>query len=330
MIASMPNGRSRVGTALRGERSEAAGESSLDFSPKSVSFGLKSKLLCSVMLGLMAAPLSAQNILMKDGRTIIAKSLRRQGDLIMATVEITPATTGDKSAPAQTGEVGYALAQINRLDFPEPAQMRTVPELILAGRMPEALAQIEPVVKFYESFRDAPGSWWDEAAMLKVEALQATGNYKDSEPLIDSLARSAGDPETVRAAKVFIAAGLTRRGEHAKAVEIFDAVLKDAIKPLTIATASVNKGQSQLALKQYESALLAFLQVPVFYPNQKLLVPQALLGSARAYYGLEDLTRAKAALDELLKDYGFSAQAADAKAELAKVARRVQALAPPK
>ena len=151
MIASMPNGRSRVGTALRGERSEAAGESSLDFSPKSVSFGLKSKLLCSVMLGLMAAPLSAQNILMKDGRTIIAKSLRRQGDLIMATVEITPATTGDKPAPAQTGEVGYALAQINRLDFPEPAQMRTVPELILAGRMPEALAQIEPVVKYYES-----------------------------------------------------------------------------------------------------------------------------------------------------------------------------------
>ena len=41
---------------------------------------------------------------------------------------------------AQTGEVGYALSQISRLDFPEPAQLRTVPELILARRMPEALA----------------------------------------------------------------------------------------------------------------------------------------------------------------------------------------------
>ncbi len=290
--------------------------------------GMIGRLMACLALGsAAAAPMSAQNIVMKDGKTIIAKSLRRSGDTIMATVEIS-AASGDKTA--QTGEVGYALSQISRLDFPEPAQLRTVPELILAGRMPEALAQIEPVVKFYESFRDAPGSWWDEAAMLKVEALQATGNYKDSEPLIDSLARSASDPETVRAAKVFIAAGLTRRGEHAKAVEIFDAVLKDATKPLTIATASVNKGQSHLALKQYESALIAFLQVPVFYPNQKLLVPQALLGSAKAYYGMDDLVRAKATLDELLKVYGASAQAAEAKAELAKVAKREKALAPPK
>ena len=290
--------------------------------------GMSGRLMACLALGLAAAaPVSAQNIVMKDGKTIIAKSLRRQGDTIMATVEIS-AASGDKSA--QTGEVGYALSQISRLDYPEPGQLRTVPELILAGRMPEALAQIEPVVKFYESFRDAPGSWWDEAAMLKVEALQATGNYKDSEPLIDSLARSASDPETVRAAKVFIAAGMTRRGEHAKAVEIFDAVLKDATKPLTIATASVNKGQSHLALKQYEPALIAFLQVPVFYPNQKLLVPQALLGSAKAYYGMDDLVRAKAALDELLKEFPSSAQANEAKAELAKVAKREKALAPPK
>ena len=272
----------------------------------------------------------AQNIVLKDGKTVVARSLRRQGAMIMATVEISAATTGDTPTAAQTGEVGYALAAIAKLDFPEPAQMRTVPDLIVAGKMAEALAQIEPVVKYYESFRDAPGSWWDEAAMLKVEALQAMGNFKDSEPLIDSLARSASDPETVRAAKVFVAAGLTRRGEHAKAVEMFEQVLKDATKPLTIATASVNKGQSHLALKQYEPALIAFLQVPVFYPNQKLLVPQALLGSARAYYGLEDLTRAKATLDELLKDYGSSAQAAEAKAELAKVGKREQALAPPK
>ena len=272
----------------------------------------------------------AQNILLKDGKTIVAKSLRRQGAMIMATVEISAATTGDTPTAAQTGEVGYALAAIAKLDFPEPAQMRTVPDLIVAGKMAEALAQIEPVVKYYESFRDAPGSWWDEAAMLKVEALQATGNFKDSEPLIDSLARSASDPETVRAAKVFVAAGLTRRGEHAKAVEIFDQVLKETTKPLTVATASVNKGQSHLALKQYESALIAFLQVPVFYPNQKLLVPQAMLGSARAYYGLEDLKRAKATLEELLKDYGSSPQAADAKAELVKVAKREKAIAPPK
>ena len=289
------------------------------------------RLIGCLVIGIVTADIaSAQNIILKDGKVIVSKGLRRQGDTIMATVEITAATTGDTPTPAQTGEVGYAVAQIAKLDFPEPAQMRTVPELIVAGRLPEALAQIEPVVKYYESFRDAPGSWWDEAAMLKVEALQAAGNFKDAEPLIDSLARSAGDPETVREAKVFMAAGLTRRGEHAKAVEIFEQVLKETTKPQTVAIASVYKGQSHLALKQYELALLAFLQVPVFYPHQKLLVPQAMLGTARAYYGMEDLKRAKATLDELLKDFGSSPQAADAKAELVKVAKREQALAPPK
>ena len=45
---------------------------------------------------------------------------------------------------------------------------------------------------------------------------------------------------------------------------------------------------------------------------------------------MEDLVRAKAALGELLKEFPSSAQANEAKAELAKVAKREKALAPPK
>lgn len=285
---------------------------------------------CAVIIAMAAGSAEGQNIILKDGKVIATKGLRRQGDTIMATIEIPPPATAEKPAQVHTGEVGYAIAQIAKLDFPEPQQLRTVPDLIVAGRAAEALALIEPIVRFYESFRDAPGSWWSEAAMLKVEALQSTGNYKDSEPLIDSVSRIATDPETLRGAKVFIAAGLTRRGDHKRAVELFEQVMKDTTKPLTLATASVNKGQSHLALKQYEPALLAFLQIPVFFPNQKLLLPQALLGSAKAYFGLEDLPRAKATLDELLKDYGASPQGAEAKTELARIAKREQALAPPK
>ncbi len=286
------------------------------------------KWLAALLLATVSA--GAQNIVLKDGKVVTSKGLRRQGDTIMATIEIPVPAIEGKPAHVQTGEVGYPLPQIARLDFPEPAQLRTAPDLILAGKAPEALALIEPVVKYYEPFRDAPGSWWDEAALLKAEALQAMGNYKDAEPLIQSLARIGGDPETARAAKVFVGAGLTRRGEYAKAVPLFDEVLKDAVKPVTIASASVHKGQSHLGLKEYESALLAFLQVPVFYPGQKLLVPQALLGSAKAYVGLEDLPQARNTLNELLKDYAASPQAAEARAELDRVARREKALAPPK
>lgn len=289
------------------------------------------KIVGCLALGLAAAdPARAQNILMKDGTTIITKGLRRTGDIIMATVDLTIPASPGKPATVQPQELGYPLSKIAKLDFPEPPQLNTVPDLIAAGKMAEALAQIDPVVRYYESFRDAPGSWWQESLLLKVETLQAMENYQDSDPLIDNLSRVATDPETVRAAKVFVAAKLTRRGEHARALEMFGQVLKETTKPMTLATASVNMGQSHLALKQYDAALLAFLEIPVFFPRQKMLLAQSLLGSARAYYGLEDLPRAKATLQELLKNFATSPQAADARAELEKIAKREKALAPPK
>lgn len=284
----------------------------------------------------LADPAQAQNILLKDGKIIATKGLRRQGDTIMATVETArpagqvPPVTPVTPASVATAEVGYNISVISKLDFPEPAQFQTVPELIATGKTAEALAQIEPVVRYYGSFRDAPGSWWVDAVLLKIEALQASGNFKEADPLIDNLSRTASEPETVRTAKVFVAAQLTRRGEHAKAVKLFEEVLKDANKPATLAVVAVNLGQSQLALKQYDSALLSFLQVPVFYPRQKILLQQALLGSGRAYFGLEDLPRAKATLDELLKEHPNSPQADAARVELEKIAVREKDLAPPK
>lgn len=285
---------------------------------------------CLVLSVALADPAGAQNILLKDGKTIATKGLRRQGDTIMATVETAVPASGAEPAKTVTGEIGLQLSLIAKLDFPEPAQLQAVPELIATGKMAEALAQIEPLVRFYGGFRDAPGSWWVDAVLLKIEALQAMGNFKEADPLIDNLSRVVTDPEAVRTAKVFVAAQATRRGEHAKAVKLFEEVLKGTTKPATLAVVAVNLGQSQLALKQYDSALLSFLQIPVFYPRQKMLLPQAMLGSGRAYFGLEDLPRAKAALAELLKDHPSSPQAAAARAELEKIAIREKDLAPPK
>ena len=50
---------------------------------------------------------------------------------------------------------------------------------------------------------------------------------------------------------------------------------------------------------QWDGAVLAYLHVPVFYEDEKLWMPQALLGSARAFRGLEDLDRAKKSLNDL-------------------------------
>ena len=288
------------------------------------------KLAVGVVLSLAAgAPLMAENIeiKMKDGKTTLARAVRRTGNKIMATVEFPQ--KGPDGQPL-VGEQGIELAQIDKIDFPEPTQLRTAAELILVGKSADALKEIEPLLKFYDGFREAPGSWWRDLTMLKVEALLALGNYKEAESQIDSLNRVISDPETQCAAKFFSAMGLATRGNNAKAIEMFDQVMKESPRPVMLALASVFIGQSYLPMKEYESALIAFLQIPIFYPNQKPLVPLAMLGCARAYYGLDDMKHARATLDELIKDFGGSPQAAEAKTELEKVAKREQALAPPK
>jgi tetratricopeptide (TPR) repeat protein len=269
----------------------------------------------------------AQNIIMKDGKVIATKGVRRQGDTIMATVEL---PGGEAGKPAKTGELGYPVAQIAKLDFPEPAQLKTAPDLIAQGKGSDALAQLEPIVKYYEGFRDAPGSWWADAALLKVQALASLGRENEAEPLAEQIGRMATDPETKRAADVQVAAGFARKGNHVRALELAEAAIKESKDPATLAPAYVIKGQCLLAKKEWDDAVLAFLEVPVFYPNEKVLLPQAMLGRGRAHFGMDDLPAAKATLNELIKTYPNAAEAKQAEAELTKIARREKALAAPK
>jgi TolA-binding protein len=81
----------------------------------------------------------------------------------------------------------------------------------------------------------------------------------------------------------------------------------------------VRKGDGFLAQRQWDSAVLAYLHVPVFYPDEKLWMPPALLGSARAFRGLDDLDRAKKSVAELIAEFPKSPQAEIAQAELKKL-----------
>jgi hypothetical protein len=284
-------------------------------------------LLAGFWIGGLADDAPAQNIVMKDGKVITARSLRRQGETIIATVTL---PGGEAGKPAKTGDLGFPLAQIARLDFPEPTIFKTAADLITQGKGADVIAQLDPVVKYYEGFRDAPGSWWADAALLKAQALASIGREKEAEPLAEQIARMATDPETVRGAEVMLASGLVRRGAHARAMEVAERALKECKRPATLAPAAIIKGECLLEKKEWEDAMLAFLQVPVLYPGEKMLLPQSLLGKGRAQFGMENLTEAKAALNELIKTYAASSEAAQAKTELEKITRREKALAPPK
>ena len=278
---------------------------------------------------LLCAALTAHadtNIVKKDGTTQVAKGLRRDKDNIIATIELPVAKPGDA---VQTGDIGIPLAQIQKIEFGEPAALKTAPELLIQGKGDEALAQIDQALKFYEGFRDTPGSWWADLTLLKMNALMGTGREKEAGTLADSMKSLATDPESQRAAKVLLAAATLRRGDAKSAGDALDAVLKDATKPAVLASAAIYKGQTCLALRDWENALLSFYQVPVLYPEQRELAPASMLGVGRAHFGLEDFNAAKTALKELMKTYKGTPEAIAAKAEMEGIAKREKALADP-
>ena len=84
-----------------------------------------------------------------------------------------------------------------------------------------------------------------------------------------------------------------RRGEYEKALAICDGMIKESAKAEVLAEAWVRKGDVLLAQREWDDAVLAYLHVPVFYEDENLWMPPALLGSARAFRGLEDMEKAK-------------------------------------
>ncbi len=288
----------------------------------------------------LAGSAFAQNIHLKDGRIIIAKALRREKEQIIATIEIPPAKPGEKPT---TGEFGFPLTDIFKLDFERPEVLESVPNLIAEGKAQLALEKLDPVVKYYSSFREAPGSWWTDTIPLQIQALLALRKDDEAGSVAEQFARLAVDPSIKRYTKAFTAASLTRKKQHEAALALYDDAAKATDRREVLSLIAVNRGDSLLALGdvlkekgdldksavRYEEALLSYLRVPALYPSQRMFLPQSALGAASAYLGLDDFARARAAIKELKENFPETpeAKAADALGE--KVDKREKHLADP-
>ena len=266
-------------------------------------------LLGLALVVVLAPSAQAQTILLKTGQAIETKGARRSGDMVMIKVRV----------GASSGEVGYRASTIAKIDFREPFQLKTTAAFLSQGQAEKALAEIEPIVKSYEPFRDIPGNWWAPAALLKVSALSGMQLDKEAEKLGDEIRKNVIDPETARAAQLQLVAGLVRKDEYDKALQLCDNVIKESTKAEVLAEAWVHRGDVFLGQQQWPDAILAYLHVPVFYEGEKRWMPPALLGSARAFRSLEDLEEARRSLNDLTAGYPKSAQAEIARTELQKL-----------
>ena len=252
----------------------------------------------------------AQSLHLKDGRVLPTKQLRREKDNIIATMEIPAKEPGGKPT---TGDFGFPLKDIFKLDFPKPSVLDTAPELIADGKAEEALGKLEPVIKYYGGFRDAPGSWWTDLVPLQVEALLALKRDKEAGEVADTFSRLVTDPEVQKFTKVFTAVARTRKGEHESALPLYDEAVRSTERTDILGLVAVNKGDSLTAIAEalaakgevehaavrFEEALVSYLRIPALYRMQRMYLPQATYGAARAYLGMQDFERARRAVKEL-------------------------------
>jgi tetratricopeptide (TPR) repeat protein len=241
---------------------------------------------------LLAAGLHADTLLLKNGQSLIGKTFVRQGDALFL-------TAGANGEPV-TSEAGVPMTEITEVECEPPALLKKAPELLAAGKISSLLVDIDAALKAADTYGDLPGSHWPALLVLQAHSLLAIG--KDAEAgTIAAAMKKTRNPGLVLDSQGVRALIAARKGDHLAAESFIVDLKNDTSRPSAMAAAAVVRGLGLLEKKRFEEALKAFLELPVFLPDETALSGIALLGSARAYHGMEDFDRAIAALETLIK-----------------------------
>ncbi len=247
----------------------------------------------------------AQRYLARDGTILAAADVTLSSGALVQQVKIPAGGSYERS---------YPLADIVKLDFPEPPALDEAEKLVAAGSGPAALAALEPAYRQFAPFAKTPGSHWPRAADLRLQALL----LGDDQPAITAAARelmqSGLGPDITGTAKLALARLDARAGREALANVMLEEILKEAPAPVQ-ARAWLLRGDLAAQRAAHAEALEAYLRIPAFFGTLDELMPPALLGAARAYRGFGDPARAERAALDLIDTYPDTLQAAAAKKE---------------
>lgn len=262
---------------------------------------------------LLSLGLHADTLVLKNGQLIVGKTFARQGDAIIA-------TSGPTGAPL-TSETGARVSDIEKVECDPQAVFKTAQQQLATGKDAMALADVEQALKTAEVFGDLPGSRWPDLLVLRAHIVFAMGKDTEAAELAKEM-KATKNAVLVRNAQVLSALIEARKGDHGKASYLLEPLLHEPAGPSTIAAASVVRGLGLLAKNQYPEALKAFLELPVFLPDETAFSGIAQLGAAQAYYGMEDYDRAIAGLESLIKTRPGTPEIATAQALLPEWKRR--------
>lgn len=260
-----------------------------------------------ILATLFAGAAHAQTFYFNDGRKASMPEARVKGSNIIVPLKVEGAT-----ADAGSAEITLPISTLNRIDWPAPPALAAANADLQADKPADALRKIDAILSEQEAFREIPGSWWNQGAVIKAVALANLGKDVDADVMIERMKRAKADSADIARAEIAVINQLVSKGKTAEAETRMAKLQASAGDEESLAALAVLKAGILAKAGRTEEALLAYLRVPVFSPTADSQMPAALLGAARAYEKLGDTERAAATITKLTTRFPNSPEAAQA------------------
>lgn len=247
---------------------------------------------------LLCQTLSAQTVQLKDGKVFSAKEMRREGNFLFLKVATPAGTVADELVQ---------IPQLERIDFGEVPPLQEARQAAQSGDAAAVLDKTTQPVELFRTYADLPGSPWLEVMRLRLPALAVAGTPE----LLAALQKNwvpTGDAEVDTAYRLLVAG----QNDPAGARTAWKALAQPGAGGLAAGISWLEIGRSELEAKHWRDAARAFLSVEVFVPQQRLLLPKALLGAAKAFKEKGDHAKAAGLVRELETDFPNAPEAASA------------------
>lgn len=195
--------------------------------------------------------------------------------------------------------LNFTAEDIVRTSLREPKEVASA-RILIASEKPdlalEALEKIEPALLPYQSI---PDSWWQRAAILRMDALSVLGKNKEAQAIAGPEALAKLSVENATLLKDFLRVISPAEKDPAEKIEVLRSLSERTIDPWVSARIWLEIGNTLAGQGKIEDAIKAWLRVPVFFPAERDL---AVRGTILAARGLQQIQRPKDGV-KLLEDY---------------------------
>jgi len=181
------------------------------------------------------------------------------------------------------------LSEVTAIFWPLPARLAEAQNNVNRGENQKALEGAEAVLRLFEPVKNTPGSWWANAAIVKLDVLDRLENDQAIGTFLEAFEKTevAKQPDVAVRIQMARLMQRARKGEHEAVISESTALISTADGAEVQARLHLVKASSLFATKKYEAAMNTYLRVPVFFGSAVEYVPRALLGAARCFRGMD-------------------------------------------